>query len=433
MIITSHEEIKREIIAARRARKPRAFSVQPDGEIMAIELRTVPGKPAAYYDGRKCLGAAEGVDAVTLDEAFATMLLHRKKRAAARQQTPAERREAAQMEKASRHTLNSVFDAWRVADTFDRRTGDKVNRAAMTSTRAYISVWGSAVRNHQHADRPLVELTKKHYREIIESAAHKCKPAIAHRAAMLVKQIAKYAADKYDVPPVVVPGMRDAVDGGGPKKSQPRQAVIDPVDFFDLFRDLLPQQTSAARALRVVMASGVRKSEATGAYLNEFTAAGWTIPGERMKQGIAHHVPTNAALLLALDGVTWSQKQHKDAEKGGLAFGTDRNGTASASRTLSAMTLNDILKRRNVPAWIPAKPERIPVAATIHDIRRSATSYMIAFCGIENDVAQAMIAHAPDTNKTHAAYNVKGFTLEQAIAEGWRAWADWFTKQVFTE
>ncbi|EDM6436452.1 hypothetical protein CUW27_20730 [Salmonella enterica] len=387
-VLTTHAEAEAWAVANLRARTTKRIDVMPTpfsraGLTLELEPKQIP---RWRFQGRT-LG---NMQRMTLEEAYARMI---EKRAAA--VAPAE----VKQKPVHRPTLNEVFDEW------------ASNRENKPSTRPFRSVWKNVV--GERGGVVMADMTQRDYVAILVDAHDAgAAPSSIHRAGQLMRQIVKWADLRKGIAPVNVPAVADIFDGDNPPpKSEPRQAVIRLEDYVAFYQGL--PNTSAANCLRLIMVTGVRKSEATGAHHDEHTAEGWLIPAARMKQRKEHFIPAFDALR---DVVALSRREN------GLLFGADRTGKPDSKQRLSEMSLNGVIRRRGLKAYIPAKPNPIEVDATVHDLRRSFCSYLVKYCEIDEITANRMIAHKVQINAVSGAYIVDGFAHEEKIAEGWRKW-----------
>lgn len=397
-IITSQADAEAFAQANQKVRKPRAADVHlapfhRRGLRLSIEPKK--GEPCAFYWRWRAAGRPLGsMQTMTASQAYARMIqqMDGAEKPAKKPRTP---------------TLNQYFEQW------------ASERDGKPSTKIYRSVWRNTVA--AAGDLVMADMVRADYVRILKEA-HKrgAAPTGIHRTHTLMGQLIKWADYNHDLTPVTLPPMTAIFDGDdAPEKSEKRQAVIDLNDWREFWHYLAGHHGSTAALLMLIMTTGVRKSEATGIVASEVKEHAWTIPAARMKQRKAHTIPR----FPVLDSVL-ARSRRTD----GLLFGADANGTPSPKRTVAASTLNNRLKRYGLHAWItdPDTNERRAVPATVHDLRRTMTTFAIRYAGIDEVTAQRMIAHAVKLNEVAAVYAVAGVADAEKTAEGWQKWGDWF-------
>jgi len=167
--------------------------------------------------------------------------------------------------------------------------------------------------------------------------------------------------------------------------------------------DLRKRPGMAAMALEFTIRTACRTGEATGATWPEFDlkAGLWTIPAERMKAGVEHTVPLDAATLKVLE-------RAKPASGGkGWVFPGAREG-----RPLSNMAMLQLVR------GMGAK-DAAGEAVTVHGFRSTFRQWAAECSAHPREVAEHALAHRlPD--KVEAAYQ-RGTMLEKRRA----LMADW--------
>jgi len=125
--------------------------------------------------------------------------------------------------------------------------------------------------------------------------------ASADKNRMMIKLVLDYASakslrDRNTPNPAAVEIMRHLIPA--PKKAKSFEAM--PSEKVPaLFADLVADGSPAARSLAFLILTAARTAEARNADWSEIKGNVWTIPAERMKEGVEHQVPlTKAALAL---------------------------------------------------------------------------------------------------------------------------------------
>lgn len=166
---------------------------------------------------------------------------------------------------------------------------------------------------------------------------------------------------------------------------------------------LAEEEGIAALALRFVILTAARTSEAIGARWSEIDMQGalWTVPGARMKAGREHRVPLSAP---ALDVLREAAKLRTNSKADGCVFPGAKPG-----KPLSNMALLMLLRRM----------ERGDL--TTHGFRSSFRDWCSESTNYPGEVAEAALAHV-NGDKTEAAY-LRGDMMEKRR----RLMADWAT------
>ncbi|MGO4438449.1 tyrosine-type recombinase/integrase [Rhizobium sp. RAF56] len=123
------------------------------------------------------------------------------------------------------------------------------------------------------------------------------------------------------------------------------------------------------RIIRVLLLTGLRRSEVGSMRWEEVAGDLWTIPGERMKNGLAHEVALTESALAALP----------EAQDKGFVFGKEMIG-----------------ERRGYSGWSRSKGRldgRLKIADWgLHDFRRTMST-KLHDAGVEPHIVEALLAH----------------------------------------
>lgn len=150
-------------------------------------------------------------------------------------------------------------------------------------------------------DRPIEAITRAEIRDLFERKAKKS-PVAANRVLGLLKTIFFYALE------------HDLVEANPAQRIKPveetrRDRILEDHEirtfWVGLEADAATVDPMLRICLRLILATGVRRSEALFATWDEFNftpgAVTWRIPGNRTKNGYALDVPLNAVALALLD------------------------------------------------------------------------------------------------------------------------------------
>lgn len=156
----------------------------------------------------------------------------------------------------------------------------------------------------------------------------------------------------------------------------------------------------SAAAFEFLVLTAARTGEAIGATWTEISAdlAVWTVPPERMKNGLQHSVPLPPRATEILR--TMRRMRRSDAD---FVFPGQKS-----DRPLSNMSLESILRRWDL------KP------ATAHGFRSSFRDWAAEQTDFPREVAEACLSHVVAENKTEAAYlRTTHFAKRSALLRQW--------------
>ena len=165
-----------------------------------------------------------------------------------------------------------------------------------------------------------------------------------------------------------------------PVKHHPAMPYADVPAFM---ADLRTKPGAASDCLQFAILAAARSGEARGAVWREIDldAAVWTIPGARMKAKRAHRVALSDAAVALL-----RRRAAHGTAPDQLVFASD----ARATKSLSDMTLTQILRRAGLPY-------------TQHGFRSSFRDWAAERTAFAREIAEAALAHV-NGDRTEAAY-----------------------------
>ena len=230
------------------------------------------------------------------------------------------------------------------------------------------------------------------------------RPPTARRVRQRIRKVFGYCLAREYVS-VNVAG--EVIDGGlapqAPSRNHFRALPYQEVGQALETIDTSTASESAKLALRFTTLTACRSTEARGAQWDEIDLerAVWTIPGGRMKTGIAHRIPLSSQAV----GVLRLAKRLDDGS--GLVFPSAQ----APGRAMSDMTLTAVLRRTGLA-------ER----ATVHGMRSSFRDWCADFA-VPREIAEASLAHVVG--------GVEGAYLRSDVIERRRpvmeAWANFLT------
>ena len=226
--------------------------------------------------------------------------------------------------------------------------------------------------------KPIASITPRDIVVIFDKAVERGAEPMAHNLYSLVRRIFRWAVSKsvYGLDRSPMENMRPA-DVIGTKQPRTRWLQHD-VEIRTVWRATAALGYPYAQAYRLLMLTGLRRSEIAGARWSEIDlrARLWTVPGSRMKTGQDHEIPLTADMLELLREVPrWAGSDYVFS---GTAGKKPINGFSSAKARLDA----EVAKIADVEHY------------RVHDIRRSVRSHLSALPGVSHAVAELILAHS---------------------------------------
>jgi len=164
------------------------------------------------------------------------------------------------------------------------------------------------------------------------------------------------------------------------------------------YADLQIRSAMAAKALMFTCLTGSRTGEVLGARWSEIDldAALWSVPGERMKTGIAHRVPLSPATLEILTPLRALQSEY-------VFEGQKRN------RPLSNMAMLMLLRRMGIEG------------ATVHGFRSTFRDWASEAANAPREVAEMSLAHRVGSDVERAYARSDLLERRRVLMERWAA------------
>jgi len=223
----------------------------------------------------------------------------------------------------------------------------------------------------------------------------------ARKALQLTKALFDYAMKRHIIAanPAAPYGWKDL---GG--KVGPRSRVLSRAELVKFFKAMQTQPNfppHSAAALKLLLATGVRKMELLKATWDEFDlAAGeWHIPAERTKTEEAIRIPLSPWVLAVL-------KEQAARRFNAYVFPMQRTMPGKTTGHMSETTLNHALYM--------LQSDLDPF--TVHDLRRTARTHLAAL-GVAPYIAEMCLNHKP-AKGIEAVYNVHDYFEERRAALG---------------
>ena len=263
------------------------------------------------------------------------------------------------------------------------------------------SRWDSPLRLHvlpKLGRLPVEEIDQNDLKRVLDPIWHS-KPEAARKALNRIRIVMRHAAAMGLEVDLQAPDKAKALLG----KQRREVTHVPSMPWADApaFWRTLTNGGSAELALKLLILTAVRSSEARGLRLDEIEGDVWTIPAERMKGGRSHRVPLSAA---ALDVIEEAEPLARD----GYLF------PGRGSRTISDVALSGILKK----GGYEARP---------HGFRASFRTWCAEATDVPREVAETCLAHV-SASKVEAAYRRTDYLEARRVLMD--RWASWVTKRI---
>ncbi|WP_430936555.1 tyrosine-type recombinase/integrase [Rhodovulum sp. YNF3179] len=263
----------------------------------------------------------------------------------------ARRREAARAQNTLRDVAIACFEA----------------RKATLKNEGKATRWMGPLNNHvlpKLGGVPVTELDQNDVKNTLAPVWHK-KPVVARTALERLGMVMQYAAAMGLDVDMQLTAKAKALLGRQRHKVQhtPAMAWQDVPAFFAS----LDQCSPAHLALRFLILTAVRSTEARLFNFAELQGNIWSIPGDRMKGGKEHRVPLSDEALQILEDA-------RAFENDGFPF------IGNKGKPLSDMTLSQLMKRRG----LNSRP---------HGFRSSFRTWCAEMTDTPREVAEAALAH----------------------------------------
>ena len=189
-------------------------------------------------------------------------------------------------------------------------------------------------------------ISKREVVELVDLIA-KSAPIQANRVLACVKKMYSYAVEKsiVEVSPCI------SVKPPSKEKEKNRNLSVEEIKIFFDKVETAAMCNDLKRVLKLILVTGQRPGEIVGAHSSEIDGSWWTIPKERMKNGLEHRVYlTRFAIELF-------------GKKSGFIFESPKKNRPISVNAISRAVRNNA-EHFGLPHWTP------------HDLRRTAATKM---------------------------------------------------------
>ena len=276
-----------------------------------------------------------------------------------------------------------------------------------------VPVWGK---------RKAKSITRREVILLLDGIVERGSPIQANRTLAVVRKMFNFAISRDIIDATPVAMVR------APAKENQRDRILSAKEIRTFWKGLADAaMTPAVRlALKLELVTAQRKGELVGAALSEFDfdEAVWTIPAERVKNGVAHRVPLSPmtlelieearAIALVVERKRAEKLPGTEPQKPEWLFPSPRgNGP------IEPEAVNHALRKAIEPTEKGERPAISLKDVTPHDLRRTAASGMTAL-GVTRLVVSKVLNHV-ETGVT-AVYDRHSYDAEKRHAlETWAA------------
>lgn len=308
-----------------------------------------------------------------------------------------------ELRRADTMTVGQLFDEWHTRYAIPKLARAPTDEATF---RCHIEP--------TFAKRKVRELTRIDLGRFRDEVARKATPLTSNRVMVLLSRIFNWGLDE---------GMLEFNLAARLRKSasrKPRERVLTHANITKFWNALAAMETMTgehmARAekgrmlspatrtiLRLLLLTGQRRNEVTGALKSELELAGdepvWTIPGERTKNGLLHRVP-----LCPMAAAEFARAVAAAPAKSPYVFPSPDNPRAPATPEAITRAMSRLVQELEIPTVSP------------HDLRRTVGTEM-ARLGIPVHVRSLVLNHSPQSRGiTEAVYNRYAYDKEKREA-----------------
>lgn len=331
----------------------------PDGRQIRRTIGTTDshGLAAARDAAREIIrNAAKGLDSAGKEE---------KKRAA--------RQAKADRERATANTFRSIVKGY-LADT--GRHGGANNRSK--------KLVEQRLENHTmqlFGDRPIADITRGEVKDLIRSMADAGNPIAANRLLGNLKLIWKWAVEADKIPSSPISDLDKPAD------EHSRDRVLTNDELRDVWQGCGELSKAHAGAIRLMVLTGARRSEAGGLLRSEIVGDEWHLPADRSKNGLPHiwFLTEQAGTVVASvpqveDGDPVFSLDGEKSINGWSKIKARLDGILTTARAKAAGEKPDP-KKHALPRW------------TFHDLRRTMVTRMNEDLAVPPHIVEAVVNH----------------------------------------
>lgn len=233
------------------------------------------------------------------------------------------------------------------------------------------------------ADKPLPKIGKSDIADILDRLPAS-KPALKRNVYAVVRRLFRWAVGRGDLDRSPLEGFE------APASVASRERVLTNEEIRLIWHASDRLGYPFGPLFRLLLITGQRREEVAGLCWQELdrSAAAWTLPGERAKNGKSHFVPLSQPAIELLDGVARGAKWPRTGFVFTTTGATPVSGYSRGKRRLDEAIL-DLLVDENREAAEEISAVR---AWRVHDLRRTLATGLQRL-GVRFEVTEAVLNH----------------------------------------
>ena len=314
-----------------------------------------------------------------------------------------------ELERANANTFRSVAEAY-LGDTGRHGAGGRKSRHLIERS----------LENHampRFGDRAIGDILRSEVKDVLRELVAAGQPIAANRLLGYLKRVFRWAveADKIAASPVA--------DLDRPAAERSRDRVLTDGELAEIWRACGELSKAHGGAIRLMILTGARRTEAGGLLRSEISNDGltWTLPAARSKNGRAHLVPL-AELARDVIADVPEIKSDKDATE--HVFTLDGKRAVNGWSKIKVRLDRKIAEARAKAAGVKLDMDKHAMSGwTLHDLRRTLVTGMIETLGIAPHVVEAVVNHVSGSARAGVAGTYNRSVLLPQRREALEAWA----------
>jgi integrase len=247
---------------------------------------------------------------------------------------------------------------------------------------------------------PIAEIGRRDIKGLLQEMVIAEKPIAANRLLGNLKTLFRWAAENELIE------MSPIADLRKPAAENSRDRILEDSELVAIWRGCENLYPAQGGAVRLMLLTGTRRTEAAGLRRSEIRGDQWHLPAERSKNGRAHIIHLAPLALEVIASVPEID-------------GSDRIFTLDGRSSISGWSRVKIRLDE-----IIAEDSGEPLAHWVfHDLRRSMVTGMIEHLGIAPHVVEATVNHISGSAKAGVAGVYNRSVLLPQRSEALEAWA----------
>jgi integrase len=308
-------------------------------------------------------------------------------------------------------SVRGVFEDYlsRYADRNTAESTAKETRRVLEKD--VLSLWG---------DRPFASITRRDAKRLLEDIVARGAPVHANRVLAKLRAVFNWAVAEGTIEVSPLLGMRPLT------KEEERERVLSEQEIVWFWRACDEVGWPFGPMAQLLLLTAQRRDEVAGMQWPELDLAGraWRLPGERTKNGRAHEIHLSDMAMGIIEALPRIGSHYVFTTNGtthvsGYSKAKERLDKAMVRARRRAVGLpeddDEYRKAMKLPAGKPLPVEITPWI--LHDLRRTATTYMAGKLKVAPQVADRVLNHSSGTIRGVAAiYNKYEYLDERTAA-----------------